>query len=112
MVILVIVMCVVAILAAILDLQTSLVNDTSPLLLSGGQNRQRQYVSGRIRNKMCGFYCFMFVAAILNVSISPRVPEWRGPDPQCIGHVVSYTFIKHWVDSNATPNHCLAAGSI
>ena len=32
------------------------------------------------------------------ISISPRVPEW--PDSEYIGHIVSKTVIKHWVDSN------------
>ncbi len=93
MVILIIVMFVVAILAAILDLQTSL--DFASLFF-GEQNRQRKYVSGRISNEVVVFIiCFMFVAAILNISISPRVPDWHEPDSQYIGHVVSKTVIKH-----------------
>ena len=44
---------------------------------------------------------FTFVAAILNISISPWVPEWHHPDSEYRDHVVSKTVIKHWVDSNA-----------
>ena len=88
--------------AAIMDLQTSFVVDTSPLLFFVGQNRQREYVSGRISDEVVVFIIlFRFMGAILNISISPRVPEWHEPDYQYIGHVVSKTFIKHWVDTNA-----------
>ena len=52
--------------------------------------RQREYVSGRISNKVMAIVIFFtFVAAILNISISPRVPEWHEPDSEYIGHVVS-----------------------
>ena len=39
------------------------------------------------------------------------MPEWYEPDSENIGHGVSKTVIKHWVESNArlTPNHRLAA---
>ena len=38
-------------------------------------NRPREYVSGRISNEIMAIVIFFtFVAAILNISISPRVP--------------------------------------
>ena len=40
--------------------------------------KQREYVSGRISNGVMAIVTFFtFVAAILNISISPRVPEWH-----------------------------------
>ena len=99
MVILILLMFVAVILAAILDLQTSPFIDTSPILFFGGQNRQRKYVSGRISNDVFFIILFMFVAAILDISISPM--EWHQPDSQYIGNVVSKTVITHWVDPNA-----------
>ena len=71
-------MFVVVILADISDLQTSHVIDTSPLFLFGGQNKHRKYVAGRISNEVVVFIIFfMFVSAILNISISQKVPEWH-----------------------------------
>ena len=50
---------------------------------------QRVYVSGRISNEvMVIIILFMFAVAILNISISSRVPEGREPDYEYIGHLV------------------------
>ena len=59
--------------------------------------RQREYVSGRISNEVMAVVIFFtFVAAILNISISPRVPEWYEQDSlyKIIGHLVSKTVIN------------------
>ena len=43
--------------------------------------RQREYVSGRISNEVIAVVIFFtFVAAILYISISPRLPEWYEQD--------------------------------
>ena len=75
--------------------------------------RQREYVSGRISIEVMVIF-FTFVAAILNISISPTVPEWHHPDSEYIGRVVSKTVIKHWVDSNArlTPKSLFSSRTI
>jgi len=31
------------------------------------------------------------LGAILNISNSPRTPEWHEPDSQIVGHIVSYS---------------------
>ena len=50
------------------------------------KSRQREYVSGRISLEVMAIVIrFTFVAAMLNISISPRVPEWNEPDSGCIG---------------------------
>ena len=57
--------------------------------------------------------CLTFVAAILNISISPRVPEWHKPDSEYIGYVVLKTVITNWgwtPIQDQHPNYCLAAG--
>ncbi len=62
--------------------------------------RQREYISGRISHEVMAIVIiFTFLAAILNISISPRVPEWHEPDSEYVGHIVSKTVITHWVDS-------------
>ena len=72
--------------------------------------RQREYVSGRISLEvMANVISFTFVAAMLNISISPRVPEWNEPDSGCIGHIVSKTVIQHPMQGQP-PNHCFAVG--
>ena len=64
--------------------------------------KHREYVSERIRYEvMVIVILFMFVAAILNISISPRVSDMHEPDAEYIGHVVSKTVLKHWEDSTA-----------
>ena len=82
------------------------------------REREREYVSGRISNEATAIVIlFTFVATILNISISPRVPEWHEPDSEYIGHVVSNIVIKHWVDSNArstpkSPFGCRTVGGM
>ena len=52
--------------------------------------KQREYASGRISNEVMAIVIFFtFVEAILNILISPRVPEWHEPDSEYRGHVVS-----------------------
>ena len=59
----------------------------------------RQYVSGRISNEVKAIVIFFtFVAAILNISISPTVPQRHEPHSEHIGQIVSKT---HLVDSDA-----------
>ena len=56
--------------------------------------RQRVYVSGRTSDYIVVIIiCFMFVAAILNISISTLVPECHEQNSDYIGHVVSKTVI-------------------
>ena len=51
--------------------------------------KHRAYVSERISNEVkVTVICFMFVPAILNISISQRVPERHEPGAEYIDHVV------------------------
>ena len=71
--------------------------------------RQRECVSGWISNEVKAIVIFFtFVAAILNISISPRVPQWHGPDSDHKGHVVSKT---HLVDSDVRSSRKSMFGS-
>ena len=59
-------------------------------------------MSRRISNEvMVIIILFMVVAAILNISISPRMSDWHEADSEYVGHVVSKTVVKHRVDSQA-----------
>ena len=74
----------VAMLAAILGLQTVYANRTYPIyfLCARPTIRPKKYVSTLINNGVMAV--FMFAAAILtdivNIFIFPRVPEWHEPD--------------------------------
>ena len=73
-----------AILAAILDLQTLYANGTYPIysLRAIPTIRPKKYVSKLINNGVMAVFMFAaaILAAILNILISPRVPEWHEPD--------------------------------
>ena len=73
-----------AILAAILDLQTLYANGTYLIhsIVASATIRPKKYVLKWITNGVMAVFMFAaaILAAILNISISPRVPEWHEAD--------------------------------
>ena len=50
---------------------------------------------------MLFLFAAAILAAILNISISPRTPEWHESDSEYVDNKVLLSSNKLWVDSNA-----------
>ena len=63
--------------------------------------RRKKYVTKWINNEVMTILQFFtlaaaILAAILNISNSPSIPEWHEPDSQIVGHIVSYSAKKNF----------------